>query len=200
MNRTREWTRRRRGTAILEFVLALPLLATVIVTTFFFGWAMRSQQAVKISDRYTAWQWAQQRPVSEESLDAKFFDHRTSWVEITGHDGPDATREDLVAEAAVLSQPAGELAARTVFDRWPRGYWVRVQAEFTPRMDAWRHFNGPIRSHHVREGVEWRRDQARNESAIRDQFLDEMDVLLDSCPAPGDGLAETFRRLYLTRW
>lgn len=45
----------RRGTAMVEFVMCIPLLALLIAGMFFLGWAMRNQQKVKISNRYAAW-------------------------------------------------------------------------------------------------------------------------------------------------
>ena len=46
---------RSRGTAMVEFVMCIPLLALLISGMFFFGWAMRNQQKVKVSDRYAVW-------------------------------------------------------------------------------------------------------------------------------------------------
>ena len=40
---------------MIEFAMCIPLLALLITGMFFFGWAMRNQQKVKISDRYAVW-------------------------------------------------------------------------------------------------------------------------------------------------
>jgi len=192
---------RRRGAALVEFALAIPLLGTIIVATFFFGWAMQSQQRVKISDRYDAWRRVgASEGVTPQQLNETFFRNRTSQVDIYGGTGPGETRQELVAEAAGQDETAGELASRLVIDNWPAGRSSYVYAEFIPAMDAWRHFTGPIRSRHVREGLEWRRGQAYCEYVLRDMFLQELDELLDSTPAPGDALAEQIRQLYLARW
>ena len=193
--------RRRRGAALVEFALAIPLLGTIIVATFFFGWAMQSQQRVKISDRYDAWRRVgAETGVTSGQLNETFFGNRASQVDIYGGAGPGQTRQELVAEAAGRDETAGELASRLVIDNWPAGRSTRVDAEFIPAMDAWRYFTGPIRSRHVREGLEWRRGQAYCEGVLRDMFLLQLDQLLDSAPAPGDGLAQQMRQLYLVRW
>ncbi len=194
------WRRRRRGTAILEFALAIPLLATVIVATFFFGWAMKSQQRVKIADRFSAWRAVDRGAPSDETLNVVFFEDRTSSVTQGWGAGPSETREDLAAETGAVSRDAGDLAQRLVIDRWPQGVSVRVAAEFVPAMDAWRQFTGPIRDRHTREGREWRRREASNLPELRDQFYSDMDERFENFPAPADRMADLFRQLYLSRW
>ncbi len=46
---------RRHGTAVIESIFCVPLIAIILGLTFFFGWAMRNQQRVIISDRYAVW-------------------------------------------------------------------------------------------------------------------------------------------------
>jgi len=53
MNRTCD--RKRRGAALLEFVMCIPLLALIIAATFFFGMVMRNEQQLCVTDRYHAW-------------------------------------------------------------------------------------------------------------------------------------------------
>jgi hypothetical protein len=45
----------RRGTALLEFVMSLPILLLVIAGIFFFGQVMRNQQLMRVADRYVSW-------------------------------------------------------------------------------------------------------------------------------------------------
>ena len=56
MNRRQfEQNHRRRGTALLEFVMSLPILLLVIAGIFFFGQVMRNQQRMRVADRYVSW-------------------------------------------------------------------------------------------------------------------------------------------------
>jgi hypothetical protein len=56
MNRRQfEQNHRRRGTALLEFVMSLPILLLVIAGIFFFGQVMRNQQRLRVADRYVSW-------------------------------------------------------------------------------------------------------------------------------------------------
>ena len=50
-----EQNHRRRGTALLEFVMSLPILLLVIAGIFFFGQVMRNQQRMRVADRYVSW-------------------------------------------------------------------------------------------------------------------------------------------------
>lgn len=49
----------RRGSALIEFVFCIPLLALIILGTFFFGHVMRNQQRLRVADRYHAWRLVQ---------------------------------------------------------------------------------------------------------------------------------------------
>ena len=194
--------RRRRGTAIIEFAMSIPLMATVLAAIFFFGWGMQSQQRVKIAGRYASWRRVKtgQWTPANESLDSILFDGRTSDHSIDGGNGPSESLTLVVSAAGDVSPDAGDLAQRTISDRWPRGQRAHVSAEFTPKLDSFRRLTGAIHDTHVRDGRVWRRHQASNLTAVRDQFLLEFDELMDSCPSPGDSLAGEIQRLYLGGW
>jgi hypothetical protein len=55
MRRRTDNLRRRRGAAILEFLLVLPFLAFLLTLIFFFGWARTNQQHVEAAARYVSW-------------------------------------------------------------------------------------------------------------------------------------------------
>lgn len=181
--------------------MVLPFMGMLLALIFFFGWALRNQQHVKVSDRY--WSWRRVRAggaASASELNGKFFGRTASGVTLRTDRGPDETLGDYVDRVSEASRPAGVLADETVLDTFPRGRGVDVSAEFPTDVGVWRWFTGAIHHRHVRDGVEWRRGQARCENAVRDQFLGDLDERLDNVPAPGRNMGKTFRQLYLARW
>ena len=194
---------RRRGAALLEFVLCIPLLAGIIVLTFFFGWSMKNQQRVRVSDRYTAWRWVHggRDAPTHANLNGFFFDFKAGEVWVDGGGGPTETLTDLVGEVARISPQAAALAEELVTNRFPHGQSASVAATFPTDVVLWQRLSGGAMSHHhVREGVEWRRGQASCEDVLADEFYHSLDTAMSTVPAPGDGLGQCVRRLYLTRW
>ena len=196
----------RHGTAIIESVFCVPLIAVVLGLTFFFGWAMRNQQRVIISDRYAVWR----RVVAGDAvgggrLDRDFFGGQASSVAVDynppdqPHKG-DETLEDYVSMAGQRGAAVEALAQSLVLERFPRSHSAEVSAWFPPKVGLWSRFTGAIQRQYVREGVEWRNQEAALEPEVRDQFFVPLDSALLGIPAPGDSLGQAFRNLYLHRW
>ena len=186
---------------MMEAVLCIPLIATVLGLTFFFGWAMRNQQRVIISDRYAVWR----RVVAGDAvgggrLDRDFFAGQAGGVAVDFGGGPDGTLEDYVSMVGQRSAAVEALAQRLVLERFPRSHSAEVSAWFPTDVGLWKRFTGAIERRHVREGVEWRNQEAALEPQVRDQFFIPLDSALLSIPAPGTGLGLAFQNLYLRRW
>lgn len=192
---------RRRGTAMMEAVLCVPLIAIVLGLTFFFGWGMRNQQQVIISDRYAAWRLVTAKDrVGGGRLDQTFFGERAGSVEVEFGGGPIETLEDYVILAGNYGGPVEALARSLVIDSFPRSHSAEVSAEFPSDVGLWDDFTGAIERRYVREGVEWRNREAALERQVRDQYFMPLDTALRSIPAPGAGLGQAFQRLYIQRW
>lgn len=192
---------RRHGTAVIESVFCVPLIAVVLGLTFFFGWAMRNQQRVIISDRYAVWR----RVVAGDAvgggrLDRDFFGGQAAGVAVDYAGGPDGTLVEYVDRAGRRSAAVEALAQRLVLERFPRSHSAEVSAWFPTDVGLWKRFTGAIERRHVREGVEWRNQEAALEPQVRDQFFIPLDSALLSIPAPGTGLGLAFQNLYLRRW
>lgn len=196
-----EYQRRRRGTALLEFVMCIPLFALIIALTFFFGWAMVNQQRVKVSARYKVWRDLRSTSeVTGGALNRDFYERRAESVDLFSDSGVAETLDDLVTEAGVVSRPAGALAQEAVLDYFPHERRTQVAAEFPTDVRAWRRFKGPIEHRYGRAGVEWRRGEASCRMPLLHQYLDVLDSELRSVPAPADGLCRTVRQLYGNGW
>jgi len=194
-------TAHRRGAAMIEFVLVIPLLALIIAITFFFGWSLMNKQHVAVSDRYTAWREVLTgSQVTGRNLNVMFFRDRAVDVDIHRGDGPDETLSDLAAAAGYVSAGAETLARETAVERFPLGRAVNVAAEFPTQGGIWRQFTGAIHSTHARDGVQWRRGQASNQRVVAREFLGQVDDALGGIAAPGTKIGQFFRRLYLAGW
>ena len=191
----------RRGTATVEFALTIPLLGLVLSLTFFFGWELTNKEHVRMSDRWAVWRTVRSagEPIPQQLSDA-FFKNKAANVNMSTGSGPDTTLQNYVQDAGKISQGAQQWAQNLVIDRFPRGLSAHVSAEFPSPSAAWARYTGAIHSAHSRDGVEWRRDQARCEEVLAQEWLTDLDGTLTTIPTPGDSLADTFRNLYLGGW
>ncbi len=193
--------RRRRGAAMVEFCLAIPLLAAVIVVTWFFGWAMKNQQKVRTAARHAAWS---HQPAGEQSVgdyyNERFFNESARGIVIHGGSGPVGVLDDFANEVAIQTG-AGYALAGELVDRFvPLGWRRQVAADFPSNVGLWERFQGSILGFHLREGVSWRRNQLGYSRLLRDQYVDDLDGVLETVGGAGQGLADMIRRLYRGGW
>ena len=186
---------------MMEAVLCIPLIATVLGLTFFFGWAMRNQQRVIISNRYAVWRRVLAKdPVGGGHLNSAFFAGKAGGISVDYGGGPIDTLEEYVDTAGDRGAVVESLAQELVIERFPHSHSAEVSAWFPSDVGLWQQFTGEIERRHVREGVEWRNREAALETEVRDEFFIPLDQALLAIPAPGDSLGLAFRRLYLQRW
>ena len=196
-----EWRFGRRGTAMVEFVLVLPLLLTVLAATFFFGWAMMHKHQVSVADRYAAWRRVETGSwPSEDRINEVCFADRAKDVDLVSEAAVGQTARDLVDVAGQQGGPVKLLAEELVVERYPGGKQARVSATFRHAMALWAKSAGAITHHHGREGVTWRRDEVSCWPALRDLYYSGLDGELLKVPAPANGMASMVRGLYLARW
>ncbi len=191
--------------------MALPLLAMVIVLTFFFGYTMINQQHVIAASRHVAWKAAYtggQTPSFEE-LSEGFYENKADSGDVSLGSGPIETQRRLIRYVEEQGNvPATELIEICLDPTWPRGRDAKVRANFTTSIRAWQKLVGPRDHQHVREGLEWLRTppvgpseyyrQASYLEPIRDQFLPALDNAIKEIGDPQ--LREALISLYSQRW
>ncbi len=192
----------RRGTAAIEFVCSVPLLAVIIALTFFFGHVRVNQQHVQVAARYSAWVgwYSDYPPGSDEALNSIFMDNRSTDTNLTMEGRSLGTTDDYVEFVSEDSQPAGELATDLIDNYFVSGRRGTVDAVFPSPVNLWEFYEGDIHARSSREGLEWTRDDAFCEYAVAEQLLTLLDSTLRSIPAPGDRVAVFVRGLYLWQW
>lgn len=192
---------RSRGTATVEFVMAIPLLAMVMAGTFFFGWAMRNHQRMCVADRYAAWRSVYVAAPSAGALNAECFDGRGEGTSLTITAGPDGTLDAFVAVAGEQSPLAGELAEELVAEELvPWGAEACVESQFSTSVAFWRRLaRGAMETRHVREGPDWVRGEVYVGAAIRELYLDDLDRALYG-QAATTSIGQSLRRLYEQGW
>jgi hypothetical protein len=201
IRRRRSRIRFRRGTAVTEFILAIPLLAVVLGLTLFFGWGLMHKQQVIIADRYATWQQVETGSwPGTGKLNETFFRNEASSVDLDGIPAVTETVTDLVAEAGGRSGLAEALADTMLAQRYPGGKRAQVSAKFDSNRALWERHNGTIHHRHGREGITWRRDEVQPWETLRDVYYPELDAGLQRVSPPADGMADMIRGLYLKRW
>lgn len=208
----------RRGTALMEFVLFLPLLMFILVLVVFFGQSMRRMQNVVVADRHYAWRFAKRIDLPMDQAGNVDMEHiRTNHfpIEMTdvtpslsaGHNTPRDAAEGMISEAAVRNTKAGEFAEDVVDDLLPRGQSMHVSAVYrrdTLPMD--RYFANEMDTRYFREGVPWQhrdipqdRDNASYWDEVRDHYISDFDRQMQRSNDT-QGLVARIRNLYLRHW
>ncbi|MCG3180090.1 MAG: hypothetical protein BIFFINMI_02444 [Phycisphaerae bacterium] len=199
----------RRGTALIEFTLLLPVLMIILLMMVYFGHSMVRKQNVIVTDRHLTWRYANQLgdPVNsagQDDLKLNLFDRDVA--EVThdgGHGSPSAASATLVSETNRISSDAGGFADTVINHRFPRSQWLTVWASFLPQtlpMDQFQQAGQEIGDTHVREGLPWRyqNPNANIWEPIRDRWIQSFDTQMTG--VGGSGLVGTVRNLYLRHW
>ena len=191
----------RRGTAVVEFVLAIPFLAFILGITFFFGWALMHKQKVMIADRYSAWQRVETGSwPGEDRLNNLVFNGRAADVNLSSEEPVWETADDLVNQTGQISRQSEMLADELVLQRFPAGHRAHVAASFDPEETLWQRYTGAIHHRYGREGITWRRAEVSCWLTLRDFYYADLDAVLERMPAPANRMAQTIRSFYLASW
>jgi len=193
--------RRRRGAALLEFVVCVVLFGFILTLTYFFGWAMKNQQNVRLSARYKTWREVHtSQPVDAVRLNALSLDGIADDIALDTYTWPDLSRNDYVDAAGQVSGPAERLAGEIILGRFPGIRRCDVAARFPTDVGAWEQYAGSIRSAHARQGVEWRRGQAGAATVLRSEYFGSLEDATGNIQAPGRNFAGMVQRLYHSGW
>jgi hypothetical protein len=211
---------------MVETAMCIPLFACILVGTMFLGWAMMDQQQVKTAARYVSWRHANSGTWTYDYVDPNTDAEDAVWFDDPDHPGlnhmffrdeavdvgvsRDGGREDelesLATAAAGKSDYAGEFADKLLINPYPdqsvfpRAQGASVSAQFGTDVNAFKKYKGAIRSYHIRDGVEWRRNEVGCRYVTRKQFLDDLDQVLVAVPDPGTEMGKMIRNTYVNGW
>ena len=212
--------RARRGTAMIEFIMGIPLLATIIGLTFFFGWGMKNTQRVAMASRYVTWRHVE-GGAGGGSLNAMFFENQATSSDVDwpagrrSHSGQVGMTQAVLRLRAEVGDGGGrDIADWLLADQAPTnvdylyGCRSNLRAEFSTTVDAWRRMAGRIAASGAREGNEWRRRQASCEEAfLQEPFLLTLDgkllalhERLTAMSGSDNTIGSQVRELYLRAW
>lgn len=187
----------RPGTAMVEFVLTVPLLASVLGLTFFFGWVMMHKHQVVVADRYAAWSRVEAGAwPGTDDLNIRCFAGEADGVYLDTLEGVTETVDELVGLSAARSPRTGALADRLLDEWFPGGQRAQVGASWNTSQPLWQQFVGRIKHQHGREGITWRRDEVSPWNTLRDEYYSDMDTSLKS----KGNMGQMIQGLYLAHW
>ena len=194
---------RCRGTAMLEFIMCIPLMAILIAAIFFFGWVMRNQQRVRIADRYTSWKRVYDTTPSEQDINEKFFDDRGYNIsrEVDSDTATNQVRESFIDAVEKRDAPAGGYAQDLINRNLPGGSYVLLRSQFNTNSGKWKKWaeSGAIERSHVRDGRPWIRGQTQMPNSIRDLYLQQLHDAVTS-PSLNSSGGNLIRTLYMEGW
>lgn len=190
---------RRRGAAMVEFCLVVPLLASVLVLILFAGWAFTRLQRVGMSARYAMDARIQRGAESVAPLDEEFFDPDQTDVY-----GPDVRGRSRLLEAfarrAGAESPWSQDLLTAVDASRVDGLTGQVTGDFHTRIETYRRLGNVYTRGAARTDHGWRLRRFRLHRSVEDTFLPELMEMLDRMPPPADHLAESFDRAWRSGW
>lgn len=193
----------RKGTAVLEMLMVIPLLSLIVVLIFFWGWAMVNQQSVRVSDRYAAWETVGGGGCSNDAINQDFMGNAAANVVFAPSREQSKTSPDFATEAREDGSPASGAVADDLITYAPGEYQDFVSAEFPSTVTFMQRFQGSIKDTYFRDGIEWRWGQLNEVSTIQKLYLTQdggVDTTLNSIGGQGAPMAQMIRGLYLGGW
>ncbi len=153
---------RRRGSAMSEMVLALPLILLVLSLLFYLGRGVVRVQRAQVMDRYESWRIIASSPgpqhdnsTNNAHMNQLFFGDRAAAIDYQGRWGfPIQATEQWIEIAGQYSNGAADLAEQQV-SRGSSGVSVVFTTEHSTSNRLWSRFEGPIRHRHTRFGNDW---------------------------------------------
>jgi len=193
--------RRRRGTAAIEFTLALLLLTVIVVGLLVFGWAMKHKHEVAVASRFGVWRDVQAGGALGD-IHKKCL-APAAWVDVEGNRVTNDTISELIDQASAMGSGSADLANRLFQHQFPHGKAVRVDAKFNSSLAE--KFEklagvGRMKDRSSREGVCWKRGDVYCWWTLCEAYYLEMDQSLEGMGDPADDMARMIRKLYLARW
>ncbi len=191
-----------RGTALLEFIICIPLMAVLIAGIFFFGWVMRNQQRMRIADRYASWKSVHSSTPSTQDINEQFFADRGDNIQLD-FDTETSTRQVRYKFVEAFSDSSAGLYVQNLVDKnLPGGSHVFLESEFTTNNARWRQWaeSGGLQHSHVRDGRYWIRGETQMPLSIRDIYLHELDDFVTGFPTQASTGADLIQSLYLGGW
>ncbi len=162
----------RRGTAMMELVLILPMIMLVLALLFFFGKVMVRTQQAQVMSRYEVWRDVANAPGPSSGSDANqhpqlnntFFDGQAASLQWYHHGGwyPREVRMELVELAAQYSSEAEETAQSLMFvpfaegARQPHGHHEGFIVDYDTGVPLWRTLSSEFRRQFWMMNNDWR--------------------------------------------
>jgi hypothetical protein len=191
---------RQRGTAMTEFVLALPVLAFILGLLLFLGWSLMRQQHVVAAGRYALWRQMEGGACDAATVNQRLLGNAARSVDMTGGTFPGDAMKLWVAAGA--QNQVGTLAD-TLFihvPHWPSGEQIRLDVHYSPPTWLGRKFGNDFTIRYARDGVPWARGEAQPWSVLTEQYYQDLDDQLSGVPADGQPVATILRDMYGRPW
>lgn len=158
------FTARRRGAAMTEMVLVLPLLVFVLAMMIFFGRGMVRAQRALVMDRYATWRTVYGAPGPQfaaqpgtTSYNETFFAGQASAIEMSLDDELPKEAEDDMLDAVADVDNGDTLAMVTeIYTLLPGGLTTRFETTHENTVAIFQPFEGPLNHRHTRAGNDWK--------------------------------------------
>jgi hypothetical protein len=199
---------RRRGAAVTETVLVLPLILVILSLLLFFGLSMTRLQRASVIDRYEAARYVHLAPGPAAYFEMSTQHWRTEQLNQTffGNGAETLVGEDidmqltdvydlLIRGASARSTDAGRMAD-AILGYLPADVTSSFSVAHRSSVPLWNQFSGAISQQHAHPGNDWKYVNsvefsaeklkwepappfATPRHAVRDEFLEQLDRQLE---------------------
>lgn len=203
--------------------MVLPLLIGFMAAVYHFSWIMSTQLRLRMVEREAPWHNERTyEELTETEIDDDYMLGRPASIDIeygyairaTGdvadvrHEAPThQAMLDLADKVAEASEPAGDLADNALNNpnrSYEHGSAVKLLVHIPSIVGLWDILDMAMDGTYGREGPEWRRATTYRDDvlllAAREELFDNLDMALDSVPAPGQDLAGELNSYCVESW
>ena len=213
----------RRGAAMIEMVVSLPLIFVIIALTFFFGTRMWRLQQAEAMARYEAWGMVHAGPspktynyYNNSELNVAFMNNTAASVDTVRHDADDPydAVTDFLDELYSYDTDMGDYT-RQMVEQFPATVRVDFQTTHNAENELFSRMSGTLDRSHRRLAQPWWLywpgrvmyentgetppilDGVANQTLLRDVFFQDFDDSMTTLANSDNDWAEAIRDFYL---
>ena len=191
---------RRGGTAMTEFILALPVLMVVLALVWLVGWAHLRKQRVAVAVRHAVQMDVEGTAVSDGDLRRDGLGAAPRGIDTRWQGGDTGELAEWVDVVSAYGTDPAALADEALTQRWPGDRGLALEVRYDPPVAIGRIFNNDITVAYRQVGPPWLRGEAALEPILVGCYYADLDAALTDIDGPGADLAGRIRGLIQWGW
>ncbi|NLF31662.1 MAG: hypothetical protein GX591_12340 [Planctomycetes bacterium] len=191
---------RNRGTAMSEFILALPLLMLILALVWMVGWVHLRKQRVAVAARHAVQMDVEGAAVTDADLRRDGLGRAARSIDARWQGGDTGELGDWVDAVGLAGPSPAALADEAFAQRWPADRGLTLEVRYDPPVAIARTFDNDITVSYRQAGPPWVRGEAPLEPILVGRYCADFDAALAGAGGDGADLAARIRGLIQGEW